>query len=56
MTDLPSEIREAVAYSARNWPKKLTAEQLLRELDALARRVYVLATTNSDAKREDVKE
>jgi hypothetical protein len=40
--ELPQEVREAVAYSAKNWPKTLTAEQLLRELDALARRIYVL--------------
>lgn len=40
--ELPKEIREAVAYSGRHWPRTLDAETLLRELDALARRVYVL--------------
>lgn len=45
MSDLPREIREAVAYTAQHWPRTLTAEILLRELDALARRVYVLAKT-----------
>jgi hypothetical protein len=44
MTELPKEIKEAVAYSAQNWPRILTAEQLIRELDTLARRVYILAT------------
>lgn len=42
--ELPKEIREAVAYSARHWPKQLDAEGLLRELDALAQRVYVLSS------------
>lgn len=42
---LPVEIREAVTYTAQHWPRTLTAETLLRELDALARRVYVLAST-----------
>lgn len=45
MNELPQEIREAVVYSARNWPKTLDARRLLVELEALARRVYTLAKT-----------
>lgn len=43
--DLPQEIKETVVYSARNWPKILDAKTMLRELNALAQRVYVLAKT-----------
>lgn len=49
MSELPEEIKEAVAYSAKNWPRTLNAESLLRELDALARRVHVLTSTASES-------
>ena len=50
--DLPREVKDAVVYSARNWPKALTAEQLLSELNTLAHRVYVLAVTAATPSEE----
>lgn len=41
--DLPKPIRDIVAETARNWPKKLDSFTLLRELDALAKKVYAAA-------------
>ena len=50
--NLPMEIKEAVVYTARNWPKTLTAEKLLVELNALAQRVYILAKTEEPEKEK----
>jgi len=43
--ELPPDVMEAVAFTATAWPKTLDAQGLLRELDALAQRVSVLAKT-----------
>jgi hypothetical protein len=43
--ELPQEVKEAVVYTAKNWPKTLTSVTLLKELNALATRVYILAVT-----------
>lgn len=43
--ELPQEIKEVVADTVRNWPKALDSRTLLRELSALAQRVYLLAST-----------
>lgn len=50
--ELPREIRELVSYSAQNWPKQLDSVGLLRELDALARRIYVLVEAQHEAKKD----
>lgn len=50
--ELPKEVRELVTYSAQNWPKKLDSVGLLRELDALARRIYVFVESQHEAKEK----
>ena len=47
--DRDRQIRELVVLSAREWPKAVNAEGLLRELDALARLVRVLIEIDADA-------
>ena len=39
-TDLPAAVRQAVVEAARAWPKIISSQILLHELDALAQRVY----------------
>jgi hypothetical protein len=48
MITLPHEIKEAIVYSMKNWPKQLDSKGLLLELEALATRVYILATIKDD--------
>lgn len=53
--ELPREIKEAVVYTARHWPRQLNSETLLQELNALAQRVYTLMLAENgkaDAKEE----